>query len=236
MKNIINKITGKNNSSAPYEQKEKEVCNLLCTQQNPVNPKLKELNSYSMSGINVLENLNTIAQDLEQRNIEGDFVECGVWKGGSVMAVTKTLLASGVNDRELYLYDTFEAGMTMPDSGKDISLMGMDAKSSLDIWESANSYPTLDDVKKNVLSTDYPSNKIKFVKGDVMQTLLNEKPKSISILRLDTDWYQTTKFELEQLFPLLVSNGILIIDDYGHWKGAREAVYDFFTKKNQAID
>ena len=81
-----------------------------------------------------------------------------------------------------------------------------------------------------MFSTGYDFSKMNFVKGDIMETLKTTKPKSIAILRLDTDWYNTTKFELVELYPLLSENGILIIDDYGHWQGARQAVDEYFTE------
>ena len=71
-----------------------------------------------------------------------------------------------------------------------------------------------------------------FIKGDVVKTLKEESnlPKEISLLRLDTDWYESTKYEMDILFPILQKNGVLLIDDYGHWKGARKAVDEYLTK------
>ena len=84
-------------------------------------------------------------------------------------------------------------------------------------------------VKKNILRYSNINN-IKFIEGEVEKTLLYEEnlPKKISILRLDTDFYSSTKKELEILYPRLVSGGVCIIDDYGYWKGARQAVDEYF--------
>jgi hypothetical protein len=79
-------------------------------------------------------------------------------------------------------------------------------------------------------ATGYPSNKIHFIKGPVEETIPRQMPSpSIALLRLDTDWYESTKHELIHLFPRLSAGGILIIDDYGHWAGARQAVDEYFA-------
>jgi hypothetical protein len=85
-------------------------------------------------------------------------------------------------------------------------------------------------VKLNIESTNYPKNLVHFVKGKVEDTIPQTMPEKIAILRLDTDWYESTYHELKHLFPKLVKGGIIIIDDYGHWKGAREAVDQYFTE------
>lgn len=166
--------------------------------------------------------------------IEGDMVECGVWKGGSMMAVAKTLIQNCTTDRRLWLFDTF-SGMSPP-SEFDCDFRGVAAQTLLDqadrldpgsVWCCSE----MDEVRSRLLSTGYPCNQIRFVVGDVAQTLLEpvNQPARISLLRLDTDWYHSTRVELEQLFPLLSPGGVLIIDDYGHWKGCRKAVDEYFA-------
>jgi hypothetical protein len=90
-------------------------------------------------------------------------------------------------------------------------------------------YATLDEVKKNMKSTGYPEDKFKYIQGKVEETIPATVPEKIAVLRLDTDWYESTKHELEHLFPLLNKHGILIIDDYGFWKGSRKAVDEYFA-------
>jgi len=85
------------------------------------------------------------------------------------------------------------------------------------------------------LSTKYPKDNLIFVKGKVENTIPAIIPDKISILRLDTDWYESTYHELVYLFPKLVKDGVLIIDDYGHWKGAREAINRYFQEKKIKI-
>ena len=170
-----------------------------------------------------------------KNQIPGDVVECGVWRGGSMMLVAKTLTELDHTNRNLYLFDTFE-GTTKP-TEIDRDYLG---NSMLEIWKkefegkeklpSSADYASLDEVQKNLFSTKYPKDKIHFIKGKVEETILGNIPEKISILRLDTDWYESTKYELENLFPKLSSGGILIIDDYGHFEGSRKAVDEYFEK------
>jgi O-methyltransferase len=167
------------------------------------------------------------------RGVPGAIVECGVWRGGSMMAAALTLLRLGVADRELYLYDTF-AGMPPPTEA-DTTRSGVRAADLLaendedsHIWAVAS----LSDVRAAVLSTQYPERRIHFVEGLVEDTLPATAPGEIAILRLDTDWYRSTKHELEQLYPRLAPGGVLILDDYGHWQGARRAVDEYFEEEH----
>ena len=167
------------------------------------------------------------------RGVPGAIVECGVWRGGSMMAAALTLLRLGVADRELYLYDTF-AGMPPPTEA-DTTRSGVRAADLLaendedsHIWAIAS----LSDVRAAVLSTRYPESRIHFVEGLVEDTLPASAPEEIAILRLDTDWYQSTKHELEQLYRRLAPGGVLILDDYGHWQGARRAVDEYFEERH----
>ncbi|MGH7940771.1 MAG: TylF/MycF/NovP-related O-methyltransferase [Limisphaerales bacterium] len=162
-----------------------------------------------------------------QNRIPGDIAECGVWRGGSMMVVALTLLAHGDQSRDLYLYDTFE-GMSPP-TDEDKSLDGISAAIQLERnprW----CYASFEDVRANVLSTGYPEKKIHLIKGKVEDTIPQSSPPSLSLLRLDTDWYESTKHELEFLFPRLHSRGVLMIDDYGHWLGAKKAVDEYFAQ------
>lgn len=171
------------------------------------------------------------------RKIPGTFVECGVWRGGSVLAMILTLQEADAADRPIYLYDTFE-GMTRP-TAHDVSAGGDDA---LDVWREASRAErrpwdelfaeTLFNeghVRELLSQTGYPQELIRFVKGPVEETIPAVVPEEISLLRLDTDWYESTRHELEHLFPRVSENGVLIIDDYGHWKGARRAVDEYFA-------
>lgn len=170
--------------------------------------------------------------------IDGDIVECGVWKGGSMAAVARTLQSISANERTLWMYDTYE-GMSEP-TANDVDLHGQLAQSLLvqegeDNAEAADSIwcrCSLENVKNTLRDTGYPESHMRYVKGKVEDTLPIESPDKIAILRLDTDWYESTKCELENLFPKLVPGGVLIIDDFGHWQGCRKAVDEYFEKYN----
>lgn len=150
------------------------------------------------------------------------------------MSVISTLQHLKVTDKELFLYDTFE-GMSEP-TEHDVDHSKQSAEKLLEkpkteqdlVW----AYSPLDAVKERIYSTGYNKNLIHFVKGKVEETIPATIPGKIAILRLDTDWYESTKHELEHLFPLLSENGILIIDDYGHWEGARKAVDEYIKNNN----
>ena len=179
------------------------------------------------------ESLATLAiccKHVSQGNIHGDFVEAGVWRGGSSI-VAKNLLGK---NRNFYLFDTY-SGMTEP-SSKDTRVGSATSDFVLKKWEESISdnrsswdYASLEEVKKNFRKFNVLDSSIRFVVGDVRKTLLeNELPEKIAILRLDTDFYDSTLIELQVLWPRLVQGGILILDDYGHWDGAKTAVDEYF--------
>ncbi len=164
-------------------------------------------------------------------NVPGAFVECGVWKGGSSMAAAYTYGRLQRRDVAMFLFDTFE-GMSQPSEEDVDALSGKTAEQLLaissrdsEVW----AYAPLTEVEKNLERTGYPSDKLHLVQGKVEDTIPDRAPEQISILRLDTDWYESTKHELIHLFPRLSKNGILIIDDYGAWTGARKAVDEYFA-------
>ncbi len=179
--------------------------------------------------------INAVKYIIENK-IPGDFVECGVWKGGSMMVVALTLSDLGVSDRNLYLYDTYD-GMSAP-TDDDVSYNNVTAEAQLSVVEKSNDYniwcySALDEVQINMNTAKYEKTKIHYVKGKVEDTIPVNIPSKIALLRLDTDWYESTYHELVHLYPLLVKQGILIIDDYGHWNGSRKATDQFFKENNE---
>jgi len=191
---------------------------------------LEAVAPFTMTGPERLVALRDAVRYVCRHGIEGDIVECGVWRGGSMMAAALTLLESGAR-RRLHLFDTF-AGMPPP-AAADRDLAGVPAATLLaaERRESGSTwaYSPLADVRANLLSTGYPPELIRFVAGRVEETLPAAAPERIAVLRLDTDWYESTRHELEQLYPRLAVGGVLIIDDYGHWEGARRAVDEFLA-------
>jgi hypothetical protein len=199
---------------------------------------INKVRPFTMTSPERIAALINSIQYLKNSRIKGSIVECGVWKGGSMMAAIFSLLDIGDLERSIYLYDTFE-GMSEP-SENDESFTGKPAAELLKaqdrmVSESVWCYSTLDEVKNNIQSTQYPADKIHFIQGKVEDTIPLNLPEPIALLRLDTDWYESTRHELEHLFPLIVKGGVLIIDDYGHWKGARKAVDEYFQKQGIQI-
>jgi O-methyltransferase len=192
----------------------------------------EEVRPYTMTSPEAIVTLASAVRHLAGRKIAGAYVECGVWKGGSMMAVARTLLNLGHTDAHLYLFDTFD-GMTPP-THHDVRRGGRPAQALLDeetdredslLWARA----PLQTVKAAIGSVGYPEQRLHYVQGRVEETLPDEAPERIALLRLDTDWYASTRHELEHLWPRLQPGGILIIDDYGWWSGARTATDEFFA-------
>ncbi len=190
----------------------------------------RKVSPYTMTSPERIFSLCDAVRYICENNIEGDIVECGVWKGGSMMAIADTLLQLGNSSRNLHLFDTFE-GMSTP-SENDIDIDGISAESLLKISDKKQEnsvwcHAGLATVKESIGTIGYPENRVHFIKGLVEQTIPEYAPEKIALLRLDTDWYESTRHEMEHLFPRLAKGGILIIDDYGHWQGARKAVDEY---------
>jgi O-methyltransferase len=210
--------------------------------KSTIDPKHCEIldfcEKYTMTGLQSLYALVQAVEYVVKNQIPGDIVECGVWRGGSMMAIAKTLIALNHQERNLYLYDTFE-GMPEP-TEQDVSFRGNLAGRQFRQLQTTRDrsnwcYAALDEVRKNLAETGYASRRIHFVKGKVEDTIPRTSPDSISILRLDTDWYESTRHELLHLFPRLSRRGVLIVDDYGHWLGARQAVDEYFASNGVSL-
>ena len=196
---------------------------------------------YTITGLPRLAALIDAVRYCVGREIPGDFAECGVWRGGSVLAMILTLQELGVEDRDIHLFDTFE-GMTAP-TEHDISPIDPPALADWREAETSDERPwawlygaehfSEGQVKETVLATGYPAERLHFVKGPVEETLPAHAPERLALLRLDTDWYESTRHELEHLYPRLPDGGVLIVDDYGHWEGAKRAVEEYFAARGE---
>ena len=199
---------------------------------------VERVRPYTMTGVaRILAVIDSVRYCVD-RGIRGDFAECGVWRGGSVLAMVMALQELGDEGRRIRLYDTFE-GMTRP-SERDVSRFDAPA---LEHWDESGRRMTpwaplfdpdvVDEagVREVVLSTGYPAENLEFVAGPVEETLPDRAPRELALLRLDTDWYESTRHELVHLYPRLVDGGVLIVDDYGHWEGCRRAVDEYFDEE-----
>ncbi len=181
-----------------------------------VKAAIEAVKPYTKTSQARLEAMAAALKRIDELKISGDVVECGVWRGGNI--ILARMLAP---ERVCWLYDTF-TGMHNP-GRYDITRKG----SRIDVGKSA---VALDAVVANLAETGtLDLNKLRFVSGPVESTLRgSDLPQQIALLRLDTDWYQSTKVELEVLWPRVSKEGVMIVDDYWHWQGARKAVDEFF--------
>jgi hypothetical protein len=198
---------------------------------------------FTMTSAARLQALVDAVAYCERRGVRGAFVECGVWQGGSVLAMLLKLQELGEIDRDVYLYDTFE-GMTAP-TDRDTSRFD---GAALTTWQASTArgeraWPELfapdvfqeDAVRTRLSASGYPEERLHLVRGPVEETIPAQAPDEVALLRLDTDWYESTHHELVHLYPRLCDGGVLIIDDYGHWDGARQAVDEYFSEMAEPI-
>lgn len=191
---------------------------------------VEEVAPYTMtSGKRITQTIRAV-RDLDANNIAGDIVECGVWKGGQIISAW---LANNKTKRNFWLYDTFE-GMTAPtvhdhkvNAKNEVhhARLSSKAKNGFDQWCRAE----IEEVSNNVFKY-IPPHQCNFIKGPVEQTLLDKKniPKNIALLRLDTDWYESTLQEIMVLYPRLNVGGYMILDDYNGWRGCKKAFHEVF--------
>lgn len=203
-------------------QWQRDICDTVCP--------------FTMTGAARIHALLDATSYIVANRIPGAFVECGVWRGGSMMAAALALMHLGAYDRDLFLFDTF-SGMTQP-SAEDHDLRGKHASTLFRRFRSRRNgnwcEASFSEVAANMQQTGYPPSRISLVQGDVMQTIPTQAPQLIALLRLDTDWYESTRHELQSLFDSVADYGVVIIDDYGHWRGARKAVDEFIQARGLA--
>lgn len=187
---------------------------------------------YTLTGHERVVALRDAVRYVSDAGIDGAIVECGVWRGGSMLVVARTLLALGDVTRDLYLYDTFTQ---MPPPGdEDVDLLGTRAA---DVYDDALAFDgfanlPIERVRALMEATGYPPERLHLVAGMVEDTIPAAAPDQIALCRLDTDWYASTKHEMDHLAPRVVEGGVLLIDDYGHFQGSRKAVDEYFEARS----
>ena len=227
VKNFLKKLLFINNENFENEK----FFEILYEEDKKIIRSTIDYTGIGLTGL--VANLDSVQHVVDNR-ISGSVIECGVWKGGSIKAMMLKFESLGDFDREYFLFDTF-TGMTKPsehdekwnaDSAQ--SIYDKKVKGDYTDW----CYSPLDSVKKFVSSGTSDTLNANYIKGDVLQTIPQSLQliRDIAILRLDTDWYESTKLEMELLYPKVVSGGVVIIDDYGAWKGARKAVNEYFNE------
>ncbi len=177
------------------------------------------------------------AKYVARNDVQGSVVECGVWKGGCSALLAETIQTFGVDDKTVYLFDTFEG---MPEPGDhdrnlvsdELAMIRYEAKTRDGSGWLAVS---IDDVRENLRTSKYPFSRYELIPGMVEATIPADAPDQIALLRLDTDWYESTKHVMEHLYPRLVQGGVLIVDDFGRWAGCRKAVTEYLAALDSPI-
>jgi hypothetical protein len=193
---------------------------------------------HSLCSVEPMFALYKAVEYIVRRDIPGDLVECGVYKGGSAMMMVYSLMHFRcARRRKIYLYDTFEGMSTPTKWDRDLTgdtahrLLEIGSRETNPVW----AYCPLEVVEGNMRATGYDPALLVFVKGMVEDTLPGAIPERISLLRLDTDWHASTHHELTHLYPALTRGGVLIVDDYGHWQGARKAADEYLASTRDPI-
>jgi hypothetical protein len=187
----------------------------------------------SMCSVEDISAVVTGCTYVSRAGIKGSFVECGVWRGG--MGIAAALTFQHLEDnRSIYLFDTYE-GMTMPTEHDQEISSGRGAVPEFKRRQQLGQdwcLATLDDVQTNFDRHLSTLNNVHFIQGPVESTLCDAAnlPGEICVLRLDTDWYESSKFELMTLEPLVSQKGIIFLDDYGHWAGQKLATDEYFEE------
>jgi hypothetical protein len=190
-------------------------------------------NNLSMISVEGLWSTLSAAKYVCENQVEGDFVECGVWRGGNAIIAAEIFRRYG-SAKKVYLFDTF-SGMTEPTQedqglldGKPAILQYLESdKETHNEW----CHASISEVQMNFAKRGLLHSNVLFIQGDVADSLRDARnlPEVISILRLDTDWYESTKLELEALFPRVSQGGCVIVDDYGYWSGSKKATDEYFN-------
>ena len=183
--------------------------------------------SHTMMGRNRLDNLEACLDLLRTRNIPGDLVECGVWRGGGCIFMAGYRKAYGLAGRRVLVADSFD-GLPVP---------SIEADKGLDL--SKERFPelavSLETVRENFAVNGLLSDEVVFLKGWFKDTLPKAPTDGIALLRLDCDLYESTMDALVALYDRVAPGGIVIIDDYGALKACREAVADFFAARAEPV-
>jgi O-methyltransferase len=180
----------------------------------------KKYKDYTM----IPEEFFTLNLDLcdHFKNLNGDYVECGVWRGGMSAAIAEVL---GLNKR-IHLFDSFQGLPPAKDiDGKEAMQWQQNTKSS----NYYNNCAAEESYARKAMEMS-KQNQYKIYSGWFQETLLNFPQNQIGILRLDGDWYDSILICLKHLFPKVINGGVIILDDYYTWDGCARAVHDYLSE------
>jgi O-methyltransferase len=230
---LINKLISQLRPGATASRKARKKLKQLQAMDEDASEIYLAVRDYTMLNPDKLYAFIQAVRYVARHNIKGDIIECGVWRGGAIMAAALALNKINAPERNFYLYDTF-SGMSRPTDKdrahtgtKNLDVIGEFEKKRTGDDSSAWCLATIDEVRGNLARIPYSQDRFILVEGKVEETLPAVLPESIAILRLDTDWYESTRHEMIHLMPLLVPRGVLIVDDYYRWTGNKDAVDEY---------
>lgn len=186
-----------------------------------MNDIVKSVSKYTIVRMKSINQLIHSIDRVLYNGIEGDMVECGVYKGGLIMAMALRLQENG-SEKFVWGYDRFKDGMTEADD-LEVNSKGVSGKKITGQYACP-----IEEVKKNLENSGCNMDYIRLIEGDVSKTLLKFYPEKISLLRIDVDFYEPTKQVLKHLYPRVTTGGLIIFDDYDCWSGCKRAVDEFF--------
>lgn len=186
---------------------------------------------YTLTSTERVLALRNAVRYIAGAGIDGDICECGVWRGGSMMVVARTLVELGDLKRGLYMFDTF----TRPPDAGPRDGPGDQAELDEALTNPGYAYLPVSDIRRRLLEIGYPEDKLHFVEGLVEDTIPEQAPEKLALLRLDTDYYSSTAHEMKHLYPRVAPGGVVIIDDYGQFVGARDAVDEYFQESGEQV-
>ncbi len=183
-----------------------------------VNRLVRKVTPYTLCDSERIKSLINLSAYVNLEGIEGDFVECGTYKGGTAAVLSKYMGAG----RRLYLYDSFEGlpETSEKDGAEAAKWVGKCVGSVEDVKEVMKLVQTKDD--QHVIR-----------KGWFEQTFREALPNKVALLHCDADWYSSVMIVLDTFYPLIPEGGCIVLDDFGYWEGCREAFYDFCEKRGE---
>ncbi|MEM8535763.1 MAG: TylF/MycF/NovP-related O-methyltransferase [Chloroflexota bacterium] len=181
-------------------------------------------NALTMCGTKKLDNVQFCVESCLNDGISGDFVECGVWRGGVCMWMRGILAAHGVTDRTVWVVDSFQGMPKPPEDSIDTRLYNFPQLIKANHWAVDQ-----DTVKANFQRYGLLDKQVQFIPGWFEDTLPAAPIERIAVLRLDGDYYQSTMDILNNLYPRLMPGGYVIVDDWGLDQicGEKQAVIDY---------
>jgi hypothetical protein len=183
--------------------------------------------AISMLPLSRFDNLQSCILDVLDRDVPGDFIETGVWRGGATIFMRAMLKALDISDRTVWVADSFE-GLPEPDAEK---FPKEAAVQQGPVMKKAckNLAATIEEVKRNFHAYGMLDGQVRFLKGWFKDTLPSAPISNLAVMRLDGDFYESTRDALTNLYDRLSIGGYAIIDDYGEetWTYCRQAVEDF---------